>query len=80
MSTMRNPWRWGQPYATTPPAAANTPPPETQPGEPQPQPWDRFTTHTQIDDYTVEEKIRWPEGWSAMTIARKKEWLDGTVR
>lgn len=84
MPTQRNPWRWGRDYSQPP--AATPPPPEPEPevpevsvGEPTEYPWDKLTTHAQIDNYMADEQIDWPEGWSAMTIALKKQWLDDRV-
>lgn len=42
-------------------------------------PWDSMTTHAAIDAWVEENGIEQPVGWSAMTIAQKKEWLDNNA-
>jgi hypothetical protein len=42
----------------------------------EPAPWDDFTQHNQLDDYATGEDLERPAGWSSMTIAQKKGWLD----
>lgn len=45
----------------------------------EPAPWDTMTQHAQIDGYVYDEDVTTPEGWSTMTIAQKKGWLDANA-
>lgn len=57
------------------------PPPE-EPEEPvvpsEANPWNGMMTHAAIDSYIDDPAngLTRPVGWSTMTIAQKKEWLD----
>lgn len=42
-------------------------------------PWDSMFTHAAIDAWVEENSIEQPVGWSSMTIAQKKEWLDNNA-
>jgi hypothetical protein len=44
-------------------------------------PWDAMTTHAAIDAFVADPAngITTPEGWSSMTIAQKKGWLDANA-
>lgn len=44
-----------------------------------PRPWDSFTKHAELDGFVAEEIIEVPDGWSTMTIAEKKTWLNDNV-
>lgn len=48
-----------------------------EPPEHEADPWDAMTTHAAIDTFIDgPDGYTRPEGWSSMTIAQKKEWLD----
>lgn len=54
-----------------------TPPPPLE------RPWDAFTTHAQIAEWVshfqTQHGLVLPGGWSSMTIAQKKAWLNDNV-
>lgn len=44
----------------------------------EPAPWDTMAQHVQLDSYIDDPAngLSRPNGWTSMTIAQKKEWLD----
>ena len=60
-------------------APASEPPAEPAAGdEDAVKPWDDFKTHADFDGFidSPDNGLSRPFGWSAKTIAQKKEWLD----
>lgn len=78
----RNPWGWGKPY-TTPatPAVSNAVEPEEEaaPVETDGKPWDALRTHAQINDLVAATTLATPADWDDLTVAGKKDWLDGNA-
>ena len=65
---------FGPGAAVTQPAPP--PDPVVEGGDETADPWDDMMTHAAIDGYAAENDLATPIGWSAMTLAQKKAWLD----
>jgi hypothetical protein len=55
---------------------AGTPAVVVAPAPPVETPWASMTRHADIDEFAISTRQNQPEGWTTMTIAEKKAWLD----